>query len=125
MGHVGGKPERWPASLPWRLCLDHGPEVIGSSVALVPTNAPAVTDQSLESCRLPGTDPHDAQLDYFRIATRPVSGDSPSTKAARSSHRAGIQSMRPMNATESERKTFRGAVQIHAAGLHRKAGPVR
>src|SRR5258705_5672671 len=45
MVHIGGKPERWPASLPWRLCLDHGPEVIGSSVALVPTNAPAVTDQ--------------------------------------------------------------------------------
>src|SRR6266849_4704490 len=30
-------------------------------------NAPAVSDQSLERSRLPGTYPCDAQLDYFRI----------------------------------------------------------
>ena len=32
-------------------------EVTGSSVGFVPTNAPAVRDQSLERSRLPGTDP--------------------------------------------------------------------
>ena len=46
------------------------PEVIILPVGLVPTNAPAVTDQ-FAGGRLPGTYPHDAPLDYFRIADKP------------------------------------------------------
>src|SRR6266849_8650716 len=43
--------------------------------------------------------------------TRPVSADSPSTKAARSSHRAGFQSMRPSRSARLSRAGFKAMPQ--------------
>ncbi len=47
------------------------PEVIESSVVLVPTNAPAVSDQLLDGSRLIVTDRLD--VDYFLFADHPLS----------------------------------------------------
>jgi hypothetical protein len=69
---------------------DGKPEVIDWSLELVTTNAPAVSDQSLERSRLPRTYPHDAQMDYFRIADNSAVNDwSPLLQASFQATSAG------------------------------------
>ena len=53
---------------------------------------------------LPSTNPEPGQITSGLPTTRPESADSPSTKAARSSHRAGIQSMRPSRSARLSRR---------------------
>ncbi len=75
---IGISPTHYRSDLTSSGRITGKPEVIGSSAGLVPINAPSSDASDLADlgivalCRLVGNDPHDAQLDYFRIADYPA-----------------------------------------------------